>query len=79
MTISDLVGLLGKVQSMAGDVDVVLRHAVDGVETVVKDLQIHLTPSTGQAGGSLVIEHETAPAPPPPEPAPPATDTAAQA
>lgn len=60
MKISDLQGLLGKVQSIAGDVEVVLKAAETEVETVITDLGIHLDPSSGNAGGTLEVTHGTA-------------------
>lgn len=69
MKISDLSALLAKVQSIAGDVDVVLKAAETAAETVITDLGIHLDPTTAVAGGTLEIQH--APATPPPPEAPP--------
>lgn len=71
MKLSDLASLLAKVQSIAGDVDVVLHDAASGVETVVTDLAVHLDPTSGNPGSTLTIEHGTAPPlPPPAEPLP---------
>lgn len=61
MKISDLSNLLTKVQSIAGDVEVVLKHAEQEAETVITDLGIHLDPQSATTTGSLVIEHDTAP------------------
>ena len=63
MKLSDLQALLTKVQTIAGDVDVVLKAADTEAQTVISDLAIHLDPSTGQAGGTLEVTH--APAGPP--------------
>ena len=60
MKLSDLQQLLTKVQTIAGDVEVVLKDAVSEAETVITDLGIHLDPTTAQAGGTLTIEHGVA-------------------
>lgn len=75
MKISDLTSLLSRVQSIAGDVEVVLKAAESEVETVITDLGIHLDPTSAAAGGTLTIEHGTAPPPPPVDaPSPDAPD-----
>jgi hypothetical protein len=65
MKISDLTALLSRVQSIAGDVEVVLKAAETEVETVITDLGIHLDPTSAAAGGTLTIEHGTATPPAP--------------
>lgn len=66
MKISELAGLLAKVQNIAGDVDVVLKDAASEVETVITDFVMHLSPSDGSVTGGVSIEHGPAPAAPPP-------------
>lgn len=60
MKVSELVGLLSKVQQFASDVDVVLKAAENEAETVISDLAIHIAPD-GTTGGTLEITHGTAP------------------
>lgn len=69
MTLSELQGLLSKVQSIAGDVEIVLKDAVSEAETVITDLGIHLDPTSATAGGTLEVTHGPAPVPAAAEPA----------
>jgi hypothetical protein len=74
--VSELQGLLSKVQSVAGDVEVILKSAETEAQTVISDLAIHLDPSTGQTGGSLEVTHAPAPEPVAESKASPAADAA---
>ena len=55
MKLSELSSLLTKVQSIAGDVDVVLRAAEGDLETVISDLVVHIDPTTGSPESTLAI------------------------
>jgi hypothetical protein len=74
LKISDLTGLLNKVQQIAGDVEVELQAAEGEAKSFITDLGIHLDPTTASAGGTLTITHGDAPPPPAPveEPSDPA-------
>lgn len=71
MKISDLSSLLTKVQSIAGDVEVVLKSAETELETVITDLAVHISPETGSTGGTLEVEHAPAVPAPLADPSPP--------
>lgn len=60
MKVSELTAALQKVQQVAGDVEVVLRHLDQGAETVLKSIGVHINPASGTAGGQAVLEHDTA-------------------
>ena len=73
MKISELVGVLNKVQQVAGDVPIVLKAIEDGAETGLLSVGVHIDPTT-EEGGSVALEHGQAPSPasdPEPEPTPP--------
>lgn len=75
MKISELSNLLTKVQSIGGDLDVVLHDAAEEAETVITDLAVHISPESGGVDGKLTITHGDAPPPAAPE-APEDTATA---
>lgn len=75
MKISELSNLLTKVQSIGGDLDVVLQDAKTELETVINDLAVHISPESGTVDGKLVIAHGDAP--PVQEPLPEADANAA--
>lgn len=77
MKLSELQALFSKVNSIAGDVEVVLKSAEDEVETVITDLAVHLDPTTGATGGTLEVTHGAASPAPPPDPADAAADDTA--
>jgi hypothetical protein len=75
--LSELTAAFQKVQSVAGDVDVVLKDVGSEAKTVIKSIGLHIDPSSGQAGGTVELEHgaaepEAPPAPPAAAPEPPA-------
>jgi hypothetical protein len=63
MKLSELQSLLGRIQQLAGDVDVVLKAADSEAETVITDLGIHLDATSAAPTSTLTITHGTAPAP----------------
>lgn len=76
MTVAEVIALLSKVQSMAGDLPVVFK-AVDGAaETVLHKIGLELEPSSGTAQGTVTVLHGPAPADPAPAPADPALEPA---
>ena len=76
MKISELVGVLNKVQQVAGDVPIVLKAVEDGAETGLLSVGVHIDPTTAE-GGSVALEHGQAPpASPAPEPEPAAPPAA---
>lgn len=79
MKLSELTALFSKVNSIAGDVEIVLKDAETDIEHVITDLSIHLDPSSGAVGGALTVEHGVAPEPDPAPADPPAGKAAAAA
>lgn len=60
MTVSELLSVLQRVQQVAGDVPVIVKDLEHDAETVLQSIGLHIDPSGGQAGGSVVLEHATA-------------------
>lgn len=78
MKISELVAALNKVQQVAGDVAVVLYDLDAKIKTELVDLDVHIDPTTGEAGSAVVLDHAATPpeAPPAKPPAPTVASTA---
>lgn len=72
MKASELSGALGRVQQVAGDVDVLLRDLDTGAVTALRSLGVHIDPSADGTGGTVYLEHNAEPAP---DPAPAAAVT----
>lgn len=79
MKVSALQGVLSRIQQIAGDVEVVIKAAEDGVSEAITDLEIHLDPNDAAAPGTVTAQLGPAPAAPEPEAAPadPAPDAPA--
>lgn len=60
MLTSELVSALQKVQQIAGDIPVVLRHLVDDVETELQSLGLRLSPTHADQQSSVALEHAPA-------------------
>lgn len=79
MTVAEVIGLLSKVQSMAGDLPVVFKAVEGEAETVLHKIGLEIAPGDGTATGTVTVVHgpeavaavEPTPAPDP-APAPPA-------
>ena len=61
MVISELVTALNRVQQLAGDLPVVLKHVEQDAVTVLKAIGVHLDLSGESAAGQVQIEHGDAP------------------
>ena len=75
MKVSELLTALQKVQQVAGDIPVVLKHLEDGAESALLSIGVHIDPTSSGDGGQVELEHGQAPEAPPQEqeaPAPPA-------
>lgn len=60
MKISELQGLLTRIQSGIGDVEIVLKSAEGAAGSVIKSIEADLNPETGQAAGAVTITHGAA-------------------
>lgn len=70
MLISELLAALGKVNQLAGDIPIVLKHVESEAETELLSLGLHIDPTSAEVGGSVTLEHGTPPAAPAPTPTP---------
>lgn len=66
MKVSELTAALQKVQQIAGDVEIKVKHAEQDIETVLRDIVVHVDPASGGASGKAVLQHEPAPSTPVP-------------
>ena len=67
MTVQEVIGLLSKVQSMAGDLPVVFKALEGDAETVLHKIGLEIEPGSGNAAGTVTVVHgpEQTPAPDP--------------
>lgn len=63
MLTSEIIAALQKVQSIAGDIPVVLRRVEDDVETELLSIGVHIDPATSSTKGSVALEHGAPAAP----------------
>lgn len=68
MHVSELLAALQKVQQVAGDVPVVLKHVENGAESELLSLGIHIGASSPDQTGRVELEHGDAPPASEPEP-----------
>lgn len=76
MKVSELSAALAKVQTIAGDAEIVLRDALSDAETVITDLGVKLDLTGGAKDGTLVVGHSAAEPVEPEAPAAPAEPAA---
>lgn len=77
MLISELINALGKINQIAGDIPVVLKHVEQEAETELVSLGLHIDPTSGSTGGKITLEHGAAPVAPVQTPEAPVTPPAA--
>ena len=71
VTITQLVAALQKVNQIAGDIPVVVKHVEQDAETALLHFGLDLDPASGSTGSKLILTHGPAPAAPAaPDPAP---------
>lgn len=69
MTVSEIIAALSRVQQIAGDLPVVFKEIESDAETVLQSIGVNIDPNSGAAGGSVTLQHSTAPAAPAAPPA----------
>ena len=69
MTVQEVIALLSKVQSLAGDLPVVFKAVEGEAVTVLHKIGIEISPESGLAAGTVTVVHGPEPTPAP-DPAP---------